>query len=167
MSLDLKAIRGMNDVLPADSARWRQLEQEITAVLDAYGYREIRLPLVELSAVFTRSIGDATDIVQKEMYSFDDRNGDNLTGIARRAAFLLLTLWSAVVVVVAVRRVAAEGIVVVFDIVLSVAVVGGVGIVVGVRIVVVVALPDRPWLRFRPFPAGWLAAPRHLRRWCL
>ena len=79
MSLDLKAIRGMNDILPVDSARWRQLEQQIAAVLDAYGYSEIRLPLVELSAVFTRSIGDATDIVQKEMYSFDDRNGDNLT----------------------------------------------------------------------------------------
>ncbi len=79
MSLDLKAIRGMNDILPIDSARWRQLEQHIATVLDAYGYREIRLPLVELSAVFTRSIGDATDIVQKEMYSFDDRNGDNLT----------------------------------------------------------------------------------------
>jgi histidyl-tRNA synthetase len=79
MSLDLKAIRGMNDILPADSARWQRLELEVTAVLEAYGYREIRLPLVESSTVFTRSIGDATDIVQKEMYSFDDRNGDNLT----------------------------------------------------------------------------------------
>lgn len=79
MSLDLKAVRGMNDILPADSMRWRQLEADIIAVLDAYGYKEIRLPLVELSSVFTRSIGDATDIVQKEMYTFEDRNGDMLT----------------------------------------------------------------------------------------
>ncbi|MEX2376220.1 MAG: histidine--tRNA ligase [Dehalococcoidia bacterium] len=79
MSLDLKAVRGMNDILPADSTRWRQLESDIVAVLDAYGYKEVRLPLVELSSVFTRSIGDATDIVQKEMYTFEDRNGDMLT----------------------------------------------------------------------------------------
>ncbi|MEQ8232345.1 MAG: histidine--tRNA ligase, partial [Gammaproteobacteria bacterium] len=55
------------------------LEQALVGILDAYGYREIRLPIVEQSAVFRRSIGDTTDIVQKEMYSFDDRNGDNLT----------------------------------------------------------------------------------------
>jgi histidyl-tRNA synthetase len=75
----IQAIRGMNDVLPAESIRWRQLESDIIDVLSAYGYDEIRLPIVEQSAVFRTSIGDATDIVQKEMYSFDDRNGDNLT----------------------------------------------------------------------------------------
>lgn len=79
MSKLIHAIRGMSDVLPAESRRWRQLESEIIEVLAAYGYDEIRLPIVEQSAVFRRSIGDATDIVQKEMYSFDDRNGDNLT----------------------------------------------------------------------------------------
>ncbi|MEQ8496388.1 MAG: ATP phosphoribosyltransferase regulatory subunit, partial [Gammaproteobacteria bacterium] len=79
MSQSLQAIRGMNDILPADSADWRALEQALVGILDAYGYREIRLPIVEQSAVFRRSIGDTTDIVQKEMYSFDDRNGDNLT----------------------------------------------------------------------------------------
>ncbi len=79
MSEHLQAIRGMNDILPADSGEWRALENALVAILDAYGYREIRLPIVEQSAVFKRSIGDTTDIVQKEMYSFDDRNGDNLT----------------------------------------------------------------------------------------
>ena len=69
----------MNDILPADSGEWRALENALVAILNAYGYREIRLPIVEQSAVFKRSIGDTTDIVQKEMYSFDDRNGDNLT----------------------------------------------------------------------------------------
>lgn len=79
MTPDLKAVRGMSDILPSDSPHWRAVEQAIVAVLDSYGYAEIRLPLVELTHVFKRSIGDATDIVQKEMYSFDDRNGDNLT----------------------------------------------------------------------------------------
>ena len=79
MSQQLKAVRGMNDILPGASSRWRQLEHELIAVLDAYGFDEIRLPVVEQSAVFKRSIGDATDIVQKEMYTFEDRNGDSLT----------------------------------------------------------------------------------------
>jgi histidyl-tRNA synthetase len=75
----LQAIRGMSDILPADTVRWRQLEKDIIGVLSAYGYDEIRMPIVEASSVFHRSIGDTTDIVQKEMYSFDDRNGDSLT----------------------------------------------------------------------------------------
>ncbi len=79
MSNTLKAVRGMNDILPHNSGHWRWLEHTIISVLDAYGYQEIRLPLVEQSAVFKRSIGEATDIVQKEMYTFDDRNGDSLT----------------------------------------------------------------------------------------
>jgi len=76
---ELKAVRGMNDILPDDTVRWRALEREIAQVLASYGYQEIRMPIVESSAVFQRSIGDTTDIVQKEMYSFDDRNGDSLT----------------------------------------------------------------------------------------
>ncbi len=79
MSVTLQAVRGMNDILPPVSAQWRALERRLTDILTSYGYGEIRLPLVEQSAVFKRSIGDATDIVQKEMYTFDDRNGDSLT----------------------------------------------------------------------------------------
>ena len=75
----IQAVRGMSDILPADSLKWRELESHILAILRAYGYQEIRLPIVERSEVFERSIGDATDIVQKEMYSFEDRNGDGLT----------------------------------------------------------------------------------------
>lgn len=75
----LKAIRGMNDVLPAQTPLWHWFEQQVHAVLEAYGYREIRLPVVEATQLFERSIGDATDIVHKEMYTFADRNGDSLS----------------------------------------------------------------------------------------
>lgn len=75
----LRAIRGMNDILPPASARWQAFEATVCEVLGAYGYQQIRLPIVEQTAVFERSIGDATDIVQKEMYTFADRNGDRLT----------------------------------------------------------------------------------------
>jgi histidyl-tRNA synthetase len=76
---ELRAVRGMNDIVPPDSARWRMLESTIVDVLNRYGYREVRLPIVESTQVFARSIGDTTDIVQKEMYTFADRNGDSLT----------------------------------------------------------------------------------------
>ncbi len=79
MSTHLQAVRGMNDIVPPASAAWREFEDTVAGLLTRYGYGEIRMPLVEQSAVFKRSIGDATDIVQKEMYSFDDRNGDSLT----------------------------------------------------------------------------------------
>lgn len=69
----------MNDVVPPQTAHWQWLEKTIGTVLAGYGYREIRLPLVELTQVFSRSIGEVTDIVQKEMYTFTDRNGDSLT----------------------------------------------------------------------------------------
>ena len=75
----LQAIRGMRDVLPPATARWQYLECAIQVVLRQYGYREIRLPLVEKTALFARSIGAETDIVSKEMYTFDDRNGDSLS----------------------------------------------------------------------------------------
>jgi histidyl-tRNA synthetase len=74
-----KSIRGMNDSLPIDTPEWRAVEGHIVSVLQCYGYQEIRLPMLEQTSVFHRSIGDETDIVQKEMYSFDDRNGDSLT----------------------------------------------------------------------------------------
>ena len=79
MSARVQAIRGMRDILPPESATWQQLEAVVAAVLDAYGYREIRLPLLEKTELFARSIGAVTDIVEKEMYTFDDRNGDSLT----------------------------------------------------------------------------------------
>jgi histidyl-tRNA synthetase len=75
----LQAIRGMNDILPAQSSVWQFAEDTIRAVLESYGFREIRMPIVEKTELFKRSIGEVTDIVEKEMYTFDDRNGDNLS----------------------------------------------------------------------------------------
>lgn len=76
---EIRAIRGMNDILPEDTPYWQYLESVVREVLGAYGYGEIRFPVVEKTALFRRSIGEVTDIVEKEMYSFDDRNGDSLT----------------------------------------------------------------------------------------
>jgi len=75
----LQAIRGMNDILPAHSLTWQYLESRFRAVVHRYGYGEIRFPVLEQTQLFKRSIGEITDIVEKEMYSFDDRNGDNLS----------------------------------------------------------------------------------------
>ena len=75
----LQVIRGMHDILPADMPVWNQLEDEYRALAESYGYREIRTPVVEKTALFARSIGAVTDIVEKEMYSFEDRNGDSLS----------------------------------------------------------------------------------------
>jgi len=69
----------MGDILPADSADWRALESTLRRLLISYGYQEIRVPLVERTELFKRSIGEVTDIVEKEMYTFDDRNGTSLT----------------------------------------------------------------------------------------
>jgi len=69
----------MHDILPADMPVWNQLEDEYRALAESYGYREIRTPIVEKTALFARSIGAVTDIVEKEMYSFEDRNGDSLS----------------------------------------------------------------------------------------
>ena len=74
-----KAIRGMNDILPEVAGTWRYLETIVREVVESYGYREIRLPLVEYTELFRRSIGEVTDIVEKEMYTFEDRNGESLT----------------------------------------------------------------------------------------
>ena len=79
MSKLFQAIRGMNDMLPGESALWHSLEATVRDVLAAYGYHEIRLPLVEKTELFARSIGEVTDIVEKEMYTFADRNGESLT----------------------------------------------------------------------------------------
>ena len=79
MAKQLQAIRGMNDILPGESAHWQALETTIRSLLTGYGYQEIRLPLVEKTELFARAIGTVTDIVEKEMYTFADRNGDSLT----------------------------------------------------------------------------------------
>ncbi|MCH9696398.1 MAG: histidine--tRNA ligase [Gammaproteobacteria bacterium] len=79
MSSKPRAIRGMNDILPEVSSTWRYLETEVQAIVESYGYREIRLPLLEYTELFKRSIGEVTDIVEKEMYTFLDRNGESLT----------------------------------------------------------------------------------------
>lgn len=75
----VKAIRGMNDILPEETPVWQYLESHVKSVLAAYGYGEIRMPIVEQTELFKRSIGEVTDIVEKEMYTFADRNGDSLT----------------------------------------------------------------------------------------
>jgi histidyl-tRNA synthetase len=69
----------MNDILPAQSPAWQYFEDTVRSVLDTYGFQEIRMPIVEKTELFKRSIGEVTDIVEKEMYTFDDRNGDSLT----------------------------------------------------------------------------------------
>jgi len=79
MANNIQAIRGMHDVLPEQTPLWQYAEQCIRDVLGAYGYSEIRLPIVEKTELFKRSIGEVTDIVEKEMYTFEDRNGDSLT----------------------------------------------------------------------------------------
>ena len=75
----IQAIRGMNDVLPSETPLWRSVERILLETLTQYGYEEIRFPLVESTQLFKRTIGEATDIVEKEMYTFTDLNGDSLT----------------------------------------------------------------------------------------
>lgn len=79
MSKPLQAIRGMNDILPDQTPLWRYFEGTVASLLDGYGYQQIRMPIVEFTELFKRSIGEVTDIVEKEMYTFEDRNGDSLT----------------------------------------------------------------------------------------
>ena len=74
-----RAIRGMNDILPDVSGTWTYLESVLREVTQSYGYAEIRVPILEQTELFARSIGEVTDIVEKEMYTFLDRNGDSLT----------------------------------------------------------------------------------------
>jgi histidyl-tRNA synthetase len=76
---NIQAVRGMNDLLPGDSAAWQALERAARETFAAYGYREIRVPVLERTELFKRSIGEFTDIVEKEMYTFLDRGGDSLT----------------------------------------------------------------------------------------
>ncbi|MCH9004695.1 MAG: histidine--tRNA ligase [Proteobacteria bacterium] len=79
MSAKPRAVRGMNDILPEVAGTWRYLESIVQEIVESYGYAEIRLPLLEYTELFKRSIGEVTDIVEKEMYTFPDRNGESLT----------------------------------------------------------------------------------------
>ena len=79
MAKTIQAIRGMNDCLPDQSGIWQYVENILRSIVAQYGYQEIRMPIVESTELFKRSIGEVTDIVEKEMYTFDDRNGDSLT----------------------------------------------------------------------------------------
>ncbi|MBU9812466.1 histidine--tRNA ligase [Rahnella sp. SL6] len=79
MAKNIQAIRGMNDYLPEDTALWQRIEGSLKQVLGSYGYSEIRMPIVEQTPLFKRAIGEVTDVVEKEMYTFDDRNGESLT----------------------------------------------------------------------------------------
>lgn len=76
--MKLQSLRGFNDILPADTALWQHVEQTARETFAAYGYGEIRTPLLEPTALFKRAIGEVTDVVEKEMFSFDDRDGSNL-----------------------------------------------------------------------------------------
>ncbi|MCH1923323.1 histidine--tRNA ligase [Shewanella sp. C32] len=79
MAKQIQAIRGMNDILPTQSPVWQKVEAVLRASVASFGYSEIRTPIVESTDLFKRSIGEVTDIVEKEMYTFADRNGDSLT----------------------------------------------------------------------------------------
>jgi len=75
----IQSIKGMNDILPGEAAAWQRMEAIVERVFGVYGYREIRLPIMEKTGLFARSIGEDTDIVGKEMYTFEDRNGESVT----------------------------------------------------------------------------------------
>ena len=80
MAEKLVAVKGMNDILPPESARWEWLEEKVRSLMARYAYRNIRTPIVEPTPLFVRGLGEVTDIVEKEMYSFEDRlNGEALT----------------------------------------------------------------------------------------
>lgn len=79
MGSTINSIRGMHDTLPADMHLWHKLEDTVRTVFSSYGFEEIRVPIVEKTTVFSRAIGEVTDVVEKEMYTFEDRNGDLLS----------------------------------------------------------------------------------------
>jgi histidyl-tRNA synthetase len=77
--MSIRAVRGVRDILPAEAALWQRVDEAARRVFETYGYREIRVPIFERTELFARSIGEVTDIVQKEMYTFEDRSGDSVT----------------------------------------------------------------------------------------
>jgi histidyl-tRNA synthetase len=87
--MTIKAVRGIHDILPAEAPTWQRMEAAARRVFEAYGYREIRLPIFERTELFARGIGEATDIVEKQMYTFEDRTGESLTLRPEATASLL------------------------------------------------------------------------------
>ena len=79
MALSVQAVRGMNDLLPEDTSVWQQVEKILRDTVSSYGYSEVRMPIVEKTNLFCRAIGEVTDVVEKEMYTFEDRSGDSLS----------------------------------------------------------------------------------------
>lgn len=79
MALKIQAIRGMNDLLPEDTSIWQQVESVLRQTVASYGYSEMRMPVLEQTGLFSRAIGEVTDVVEKEMYTFEDRSGDSLS----------------------------------------------------------------------------------------
>ena len=79
MNKKFQSLRGMNDIEPSDLSTWKFIESRIFEIFASYGYQEIRFPLIESTDLFKRSVGESTDIVEKEMYSFEDRNGDSVS----------------------------------------------------------------------------------------
>jgi len=77
--MEIKAIRGFNDILPSEIGRWQFVEETVREVFEGFGFSEIRIPIIERTELFSRGIGEATDIVEKEMYTFTDRSGNSLT----------------------------------------------------------------------------------------
>ena len=90
MAILTKGPRGTQDVLPAQSYKWQYLEKKVMEIAGLYGFREIRVPTFEHTELFNRSVGDTTDVVQKEMYTFEDKGGRSITlrpeGTAERCA---------------------------------------------------------------------------------
>ena len=76
MALTVQAVRGMNDLLPDDTSVWQQAEEVLRDVVNSYGFSEVRTPVLEHTALFNRAIGEVTDVVEKEMYTFEDRSGE-------------------------------------------------------------------------------------------
>lgn len=79
MAQVIQAVRGMNDLLPEDTAIWQQVESAVRSIVSSFGYSEVRMPIVEQTSLFCRAIGEVTDVVEKEMYTFEDRSGDSLS----------------------------------------------------------------------------------------
>ena len=77
--MKIKALKGFKDILPEEAGLWQQIESTARDVFHRFGYREIKVPILEKTELFARSIGEATDIVEKEMYTFTDRNGSSIT----------------------------------------------------------------------------------------
>ena len=75
----IQAIRGMNDCLPEQTPTWQAAESTLRQLMSSYGYAEVRMPIMETTGLFRRAIGEVTDVVEKEMYTFDDRNGESMT----------------------------------------------------------------------------------------